>query len=67
MQYLGTISYGIYVWHALSIDIVNNYLLTNWILLNFMLVVTITVIISSMSYWFVEKPFLNLKRFFSYG
>lgn len=67
MQYLGTISYGIYVWHALAIDIVEHYLGTYWILLNFSLVVLLTVFISSISYWLVEKPFLNLKRFFSYG
>ena len=67
MQYLATISYGIYVWHALSIDMVEHYLTTHWVMLDFLLVVALTVVISSISYWFVEKPFLNLKRFFSYG
>lgn len=67
MQYLGTISYGIYVWHALSIDVVKHYITTHWVMLDFFLVVALTIIISSISYRFVEKPFLNLKRFFSYG
>lgn len=67
MQYLGTISYGIYVWHALALNIVDQYFITHRILLDLFLVVTVTVIISSISYWILEKPFLNLKRFFSYG
>lgn len=67
MQYLGTISYGIYVWHVLSVDVIENYLATHWIILDFLLIIIFTIGISSVSYWLVEKPFLNLKRFFSYG
>ena len=67
IQYLGTISYGIYVWHALALNIVDQYFITHRILLDFVMVIMLTVIIASVSYWILEKPFLNLKRFFSYG
>lgn len=67
IQYLGTISYGIYVWHAIALNIVDQYFITHRILLDFVLVILLTVIIASVSYWILEKPFLKLKRFFSYG
>ncbi|HRP31147.1 MAG TPA: acyltransferase [Agriterribacter sp.] len=67
VQYLGTISYGIYVWHALALDMVNQYLATKIIIFDFVLVVLLTVAVSSFSYWFMEKRFLNLKRNFSFG
>jgi peptidoglycan/LPS O-acetylase OafA/YrhL len=67
MQYLGKVSYGIYVWHVFALDLVNNLLFTRSILVNFGLVLLITIVISALSYKFLELPFLNLKKYFSYG
>jgi peptidoglycan/LPS O-acetylase OafA/YrhL len=66
MQYLGKISYGIYVWHVLALDIVGNFLLTGYTAIDFALVILVTILISSISFKFLEKPFLNMKRKFSY-
>lgn len=67
MQYLGKISYGIYVWHVLAMDIVNRYFLTNFVIVDFISVLLTTITISALSFKFLEKPFLDLKRYFSYG
>lgn len=67
MQYLGKISYGIYVWHILAIDLVKDYLGTKIVFFDFFLVVLITIVISMLSYGFIEKPFLNLKKYYKYN
>ncbi|MCC6289119.1 MAG: acyltransferase [Chitinophagaceae bacterium] len=66
VQYLGTISYGIYVWHLLILTTITRYYRTQWFLLDLLLGILITIFIASLSYYLLEKPFLKLKRFFPY-
>jgi peptidoglycan/LPS O-acetylase OafA/YrhL len=70
LRYLGKISYGLYVYHLLCIKIVEKLLCNEsgfWhMALRFVLSLGITILISSASYAILEKPFLNLKRKFTY-
>lgn len=69
---LGIITYGLYILHFLGILIslkLTNYLKINthlWqvLLIETLIALTITIVISKWSYRFFEKPFLNLKSKF---
>lgn len=61
IQYLGQISYGIYIWHIFAIVIVQNYLQTNYILIDFTGGLIIAIVMASISYFYFEKYFLKLK------
>ena len=73
LNYLGQISFGLYMYHelviGLSIRFLKNLSLNfnkigpNFILYSFALLLTIGV--ASLSYYFLEKPFLKLKTRFS--
>lgn len=73
LNYLGKISFGLYMYHELSIRISINLIkkfpmnflgvLPEVILYVFSLIFTISI--ASMSYFFLEKPFLRLKTRFS--
>lgn len=64
-NYLGKISYGLYMYHQilivftinvlLKLNIINNYLI-------YILSIILTIIISAISYRYFETPFLNKKR-----
>lgn len=60
MQYLGKISYGLYVWHLAAI-VIASYFGLNSTFLNFILVSVITVVISHISYYYFEKLFFRFK------
>ncbi len=74
-DYIGKISYGIYVIHPLVIFVVSKiyvYLQLNTLLplvlqyvIIYSTVLVITIIISSISYSWLEKPFLKLKNRFT--
>jgi peptidoglycan/LPS O-acetylase OafA/YrhL len=55
-RWVGNISYGIYMYHMLVI-----YMLPAGTV-NHITVIALTVLVASMSYQFLEKPFLNLKK-----
>ena len=69
VQYIGRISYGIYLYHKpvpfllslfilkLGLNVHNSFVL----ILSYII---ITVLIATLSYKYIEKPFLNLKRKF---
>ena len=67
LRYLGKISYGLYVFHALSMHLVRSTPL-KWHLqtpgLEFVVIFAITLVLADLSYRFLEKPFLRLKRRF---
>jgi peptidoglycan/LPS O-acetylase OafA/YrhL len=67
MRYLGKISYGLYVFHLLTIVIarraVERSSIDSWWLTAGVALV-LTVAISATSYAVLEKPFLRLKRRF---
>lgn len=74
LVYLGKISYGIYMYHSVVMQLVGflllkavpKYNLNNItaILASFFLVIIITLIVSHFSYQYFEKKFLNLKKDF---
>ncbi|MFV8465662.1 acyltransferase family protein [Flavobacterium sp. LB1P62] len=66
IQFLGKISYGIYVWHMLSIILIDYYFQTD-IYIGFILVVLLTIVISWISFNLIELPFLKLKSKFEYN
>jgi peptidoglycan/LPS O-acetylase OafA/YrhL len=74
INYLGKITYGIYVFHPLVMQLIGLILLKlvpkvemsdiTIILLSYGLVFGVTFIVSHFSYQYFEKPFLNLKNKF---
>ncbi|MBC8754887.1 acyltransferase [Kordia sp. YSTF-M3] len=74
VNYLGRISYGIYMYHALVMQLIGLVLLKLVdkiqmpdfvvILLSYGLVFGVTIIVSHFSYVYFEKPFLKLKNKF---
>lgn len=73
IHYLGTISYGIYMYHALAMQcigllflIINKYYALNNVLIvavvSNLLVIIVTVIMAHISYKYFEAPILKLKR-----
>lgn len=70
LEYLGKISYGLYVYHFMCIAITRAILpavhgpIQNALLI--ILSLGMTIAVSAVSYAVVEKPFLNLKRRFTY-
>ncbi|WP_425077057.1 acyltransferase family protein [Psychroserpens sp. S379A] len=69
LNYLGSISYGLYMYHpigivlALSISLSLDFS-TNWIL--YPLSLALTILMSSLSYTYFESFFLRFKKRFSY-
>ena len=74
LNYLGNISYGIYIFHAIAMQFVGLLYLKLHIplkvppilsiLIFHLLVLTITIIVSHLSYQYYESYFLNLKQKF---
>ena len=67
MDFIGKISYGIYVYHPLLIFLVGKFMIDfkeskpiNYFIL-YVVIFTVTIIISYVSYRFFEKPFIKLK------
>lgn len=65
LQYLGKISYGLYVWHVLVMAGVTHYVEAP-ASVRFLLVVACTILFSAASFRWLEAPFLKLKDRFSY-
>lgn len=70
LPYLGKISYGLYVYHLACIKITGKFLNVKWGLLGIGLRTAaglgITILLAAISYRFLETPFLDLKRRFTY-
>jgi len=68
INYLGKISFGIYMLHPLAIIIaiksfglqINNGFMSLFLL--YVTVILLTIAMSSLSYYFLEKPFLKLRK-----
>lgn len=72
LDYLGRISYGLYMWHFMAITI--GMWLTNLVLsvegplrhiISLLIVIAISIALSAASYRYLEAPFLQLKKRFT--
>lgn len=70
LEYLGKISYGLYVYHQACIWVTDRLLHTQNAVLHVCLrevvALGLTIVVSAISYLFLEKPFLNLKQKFTH-
>ena len=64
MQFLGKISYGLYVWHMLALILLEYYIKPVNLIVDFSLLCLITIIMSALSYYLIENNFLRLKKYF---
>ena len=58
LQYLGKISYGIYVWHLFVILFIGDYFATEIIIVDLLLSVLFTILVAHISYFYFEKKML---------
>jgi peptidoglycan/LPS O-acetylase OafA/YrhL len=61
LRYIGRISYGIYLWDAVINSIVEPRISSLPELLRFGIIFGLTVLVASISYAYVETPFLRMK------
>ena len=64
MQFLGKISYGLYIWHVLVMLLLEHYIKSFGMIIDFSVMVIFTIILSSLSYYLLESKFLSLKKYF---
>jgi peptidoglycan/LPS O-acetylase OafA/YrhL len=76
LREIGIISYGLYIYHVLVMDLVEFVLRKMGILLNgyhdftilnIILVILLDIAVSYFSYYYVEKWILNYRRYFENG
>lgn len=71
ISFLGKISYGLYVYHLVGLHYIGGLLKVDttfywpWLFSIFIIPLIFTILISTLSYLFIEKPFLRLKDRFS--
>jgi peptidoglycan/LPS O-acetylase OafA/YrhL len=61
LQYLGTISYGIYVWHVIPLILMQHLWLTGVMALDLAIAVIMSIIFAHVSYYYFEVVFIRLK------
>jgi len=61
VRYLGRISYSTYLYQQIAIDPIRKRLVGFPVLIQLASVVTAVILLASVSYFFIERPFLNLK------
>jgi peptidoglycan/LPS O-acetylase OafA/YrhL len=61
LQYLGKISYGIYVWHLFVLLFFGKYFSFKIIFLDLLMCIVTTIIIAHISFYYYEKKFLMFK------
>jgi peptidoglycan/LPS O-acetylase OafA/YrhL len=64
LVYVGTISYGLYLLHKIPFDAIQLLHLDRYPALGFLCGLAASFLAAALSWRFLEKPFLNLKRFF---
>lgn len=64
LTYTGTISYGLYLLHKIPLDVTKEMHADRHPLLSIFVILVASYVLAAISYVFLEKPFLKLKRFF---
>jgi peptidoglycan/LPS O-acetylase OafA/YrhL len=78
LRFFGVYSYGIYVWHGVLLNVINEALSTRrlsfgsdhlWIgvIPHYVLSIAAMTLVAMLSYHLLEQPFLKLKRYFDDG
>ena len=66
-DYLGKISYGMYMYHTIAVvigvKVAMNFQQSDWI--SYPIAYILTILISALSYQYFEKPFLKIKSRFT--
>jgi peptidoglycan/LPS O-acetylase OafA/YrhL len=65
LAYTGSISYGLYLLHKIPFGIVQALHLDKWPALPLAIIFIASYALAALSWNLLEKPFLNLKRFFA--
>ena len=67
VRYIGTISYGMYLYHAFGLNVTDRFFefVKPWPVLHFTVVTGWTIVFASLSYWLYERYFLRLKAKFT--
>jgi peptidoglycan/LPS O-acetylase OafA/YrhL len=60
-QYLGKISFGVYIWHMLVLHILNKIFIVKIWYIDFFITMILTIIVAHISYFYFEKYFLEKK------
>ena len=60
LRLIGITSFSLYIWHMLVLNIINEYIIANPPI-KVLLIVTISIFISTLSYLYIERPFLSIK------
>jgi peptidoglycan/LPS O-acetylase OafA/YrhL len=61
LQYLGKISYGLYVWHVIPLILMQNFFVTGLMALDMAFVTVLTVMMAHFSYFYFEMVFIRMK------
>jgi peptidoglycan/LPS O-acetylase OafA/YrhL len=61
LQYLGKISYGIYVWHVIALIFLHFFLLTKSMIADIFISIALTLVFAHVSYFYFESHFIKLK------
>lgn len=62
LQYLGRISYGIYVWHILALAFLNKFFISKILFIDILITVGLTILLAHVSYYYYEIIFIKLKN-----
>jgi peptidoglycan/LPS O-acetylase OafA/YrhL len=63
-MYTGTISYALYLLHKIPFDVAQSFHFDRYPLITLPIALGASYAVAALSWHLLEKPFLNLKRFF---
>ncbi|GAB4016647.1 hypothetical protein GCM10028808_45750 [Spirosoma migulaei] len=64
LVYIGKISYGLYLWHAILYYIIDLTLVQSKGIVKVPIKLTLSIVVASISYYYFEVRFLKLKKYF---
>jgi peptidoglycan/LPS O-acetylase OafA/YrhL len=61
IKFLGALSYSLYLWQQLTTSIIHSNFPNSPLIIKVLLIIIVTILVATVSYYFVETPFLQLK------